>query len=612
MKRIKILNGVPHFEADGELITPAAYMTYLTKNADFKSFSKCGFGLYSLTTMLGEFAANEETGIKGGFSSPTWIGENEYDFSSLDDDIRSLLEQTGNAEAKIVLRINLNMPAWWRKRYPSELTLYDDGETRMQSICSLRWRTDAGEYLKALKTHLGERGYTKNVIAWQPAAMQTEEWIAPVRSSATEDYSEPSQAAFRRYCMQKYGAIDALNGAWKTTYASFDEVRIPKKTEREGNGEYAVDYYRFRNEAYAEAADWFCGFVKRLFDGDLFVGCFGGYVGQLMKTHGHCAFSKLLQSKNIDFFASPFAYTEQRGKSVDWIYHSPIESTRLAGKLWFLEADVRTSRTKLLPECAPWLFDEPIAYYEAPVFRGPDKENSLRNMLRSFAKVFVSRNAFWWFDMWGGWYADSDYADLIQKTYALYQKEIGTEILSVSEIAVVLDEEASYYCADATFWEGVYGQLVSLGYAGAPYDLFLLQGLKKDDLQKYKAVVFLAPVLKDENVALVEALRADGKSVLVSGDEKKRFAGTEKAYTEGEMCELLKKSGVWLYCAGNIVYANGKYLSVTARRKGTLTVKMPFDCELIDCIGGERYVTSEGTISIDADDNQTYLWEISR
>lgn len=613
MKRINIINGIPYFEVDGEIVVPAAYMTYFTENADYKAFSRAGFTLYSIGVRFSEFAGNEETGLNGGFTPQTWISEDEYDFSSLDSDIAKLIEETGNKNAKIILRINLNMPGWWREKYPEELTLFDNGQTLMQSISSKRWREDGGRYLCALKRHIEAAGYVQNVIAWQPAAMHTEEWFAPIDVAATEDFSVPAQNEFREFCRKKYGTIQALNAAWNTTYKLFEDIYVPTKIEREENGERAKDYFRYKNDAYAETADYFCGYIKKLFDGDIFVGCFGGYIGQLTKKHGHCSFSKLLQSKNIDFFASPFAYTQFRGKSVDWIYHSAIESCRRAGKLWFIEADVRTHRTKLLSECAPWLFDRRIAYYEEnPVWKGPDKQNSLWNILRSFSKVFISRNAFWWFDMWGGWYKNKEYAALIKKTYELYAKETGKKIESASEVAVILDETCSYYVTENTYWKAVYDQIVSLGYLGSPYDLLLLQGLKEEDVKRYKVAIFLAPAPLNENETLINSLRASGKTVLVSGDETGRYGGVAGRYGEEEMQEYLTSGGVHIYCAGNIVYANEKYLSVTARKDGTLLVKMPHDCEFADCITQEKYRTVDRAIALEAESNQTFLFEIIR
>lgn len=617
MRKVRVEGGVPYFEEDGKILVPAGYMTYITKNADYASFSRAGFDLFCTCVRLSEFAGNEETGLTGGFSPQTWVGENEFDFSSLDKDIARILEETGKADARIILRINLNMPGWWRKKYPEELTLFDDGETLMQSIHSLRWRKDAGLYLTVLKKHLEEAGYAKNVIAWQPAAMHTEEWFAPMDVSSAEDFSRPATDAFIAYCKEKYQNTGELNAAWGTEYASFNEVSIPTAKEREEKdgkiGERARDYYFCKNDSYAQTADWFCGYIKKLFDGDILTGCFGGYIGQLGKNYGHCSFSKLLRSENIDFFASPLAYTNLRAKAVDWMYHSAIESTRRAGKLWFIEADVRTEKTKLLPECAPWLFGENVAayYLENPVWVGPEKKNSVRNVLRTFAKTFISRNAFWWFDMWGGWYADEDYESLMKKTRDLYAAEVGKEIKSACEVAVILDEKCTFYIADDTFWKAVYEEIISLGYLGAPYDFLLLQGLKAEDLSNYKEVLFLAPAPTKENIAFAKEVERTGKKVYVSGDETGAFGGAKREFGEEELQKSAADSGVHIYSAGNIVYANEKYISLTARRTGEVVLAMPKPCVLTDCVSGKKLRADDGTVRLSMEENETFLWEIS-
>ena len=107
-------------------------------------------------------------------------------------------------------------------------------------------------------------------------------------------------------------------------------------------------------------------------------------------------------------------------------------------------------------------------------------------------------------------------------------------------------------------------------------------------------------------------MRASGKTVLVSGDETGRYGGVAGRYGEEEMQEYLTSGGVHIYCAGNIVYANEKYISVTARKDGTLLVKMPHDCEFADCITQEKYRTVDRAIALEAESNQTFLFEIIR
>lgn len=617
MKAIKIINGIPYFEVDGEIIPPTAYMTYLTHNAEYGAFYKAGFRLFCLCVQASSYPGNEKSGLSGGFTPETWKEENRFDFSALDGNVLQLLEQTGDKNVKIILRINLNMPRWWREKYPEELTLFENGAKSMQSIFSERWRGDACRFLDALKLHIEESGYRDNVIAWQPSAMHTEEWIAPSSEGAIGDTSAAAKKAFILFLQKKYVRTDALNKAWGCRYSAFNEIDVPTAeefAEIDGQiGQKARDYFVCMNDAYAETADCFCSYIKRIFHGDIFAGCFSGYIAQLDRSKGHCSFSKLVNSKNVDFFASPFAYTGARANSVDWIYHAPMETAKKAGKLWFIEADVRTHNTQSLSKCAPQLFPHRIAYYEDhPVWFGPDKKNSYRNMLRSFAKVFISRNAFWWFDMWGGWYNDQEYMELIGKTRAIYEKELFEKIESVCEIAVALDERSSYFISDTYFYQSVYDKIVSLGYMGAPYDLLLSNHSRLCDFARYKVVIFTAPVMTEEFKRLADALKQDGKTVIITSNDKTYAETFETTLDDSKISEIASAAGVHIYSAGNIVYANEKYVCVTARKDGRLSVSMPYHCTLVDCITQEEYRTVDGAIDLEAESNQTFLFEIFR
>ncbi len=618
MKKIKIINGVPNFCVDGEIITPAAYMTYLTQNATYGAFYNAGVRLFCLEVQASSYPANEEAGLSAGFAPGMWKDENTFDFSSLDSDVSRIFEQTGDRSVKIMLRINLNMPKWWRERNPEELTLFTDGKQLMQSIFSKKWRIDVCKFLDALKRHIETAGYNGNVIAWQPAAMHTEEWIAPCFKGVVGDISAPAKNAFISFLRNKYTKIGVLNKAWNTDYFDFNEVSLPTAEEFfEVNGqikEKTRDYFVCMNQAYAETADYFCAYVKRIFKGDIFAGCFSGYIAQLDYYRGHCAFSKLLKSKNVDFFASPFAYTLERANAEDWFYHAPMESARKAGKLWFMEADVRTHKTQLLSKYVPHLFPHKLDYYEGPVWLGPDEKNSYYNMLRSFAKVFISRNAFWWFDMFGGWYEYDAYMELIKKTYDLYENELFNKVENTCEVAVVLDENSSYYTRNDVFWKGVYDKMISFGYLGTPYDLLISDNLKSADLKRYKTVIFTAPVITDKFKKLVNSLKKKGKTVIITGkySENIDMCSAEITLDDSKIFNLVNNSGAHIYSAGNIVYANEKYLSVTARHDGTLSINMPYNCELIDCITKEKLKTVDCSVLLEAKLNQTFLFEIIR
>lgn len=66
-------------------------------------------------------------------------------------------------------------------------------------------------------------------------------------------YSPMAAKAFRGWCAQKYGEIDALNEAWgnifwSMTYRSFDEIELPNLTATEANPSHWLDFYRFSSD----------------------------------------------------------------------------------------------------------------------------------------------------------------------------------------------------------------------------------------------------------------------------------------------------------------------------------------------------------------------------
>lgn len=617
MKKIRIVNDIPYFEVDNEIIYPVAYMTYIPCKAKYESFYKAGFRLYCISIQASSYPINEESGLSHGFSSEIWKDEDTFDFSVLDESLSELFKQTGDREVKVILRINLNMSRWWREKYPEELSRFENGRTLMQSVFSQKWREDSCVFLKELKQHIDNAGYSNNIIAWQPAAMHTEEWIAPDIEGFVGDFSKPAQKAYMSYLKTKYSDIESLNKAWQEFYSDFDEISIPSNDELIGydsqTGQKSRDYFICLNDAYADAANYYCSYIKRIFDGDIFTGCFSGYIAQLPKTKGHCSFHKLLHSKDVDFFASPFAYTGARANSVDWIYHAPMESAKMAGKLWFIEADVRTHLTKNLMESSPELFSEKVSYYvDNSVWYGPDKKNSIWNIIRSFSKLFISRNAFWWFDMWGGWFEDRDYLMLIEKLRFIYEKEIGKTIHPSTEIAVFLDENSSYYLSDKEFYHGVYDRIVSLGYIGAPYDLFDCEFISMCDLKRYKSIVFCSPVMTPQLRNIFTELKAAGKTVIITGvDDSECNSLPGLPLSDSDMFSLIANSGVHIYSKSSIVYANSKYLSVTACKDGSLEINMQNDCNLVDCITKKRYYTTNKVVLLEAESNQSFLFEIT-
>lgn len=363
---------------DGKDVAPVAYTSYLPARADYATFREMGYELFSACIYMGDMPINEIAGAPP-FDEAIWKDRDTFDFSVLDRLIAQTLGEIPTGY--LLLRINLNVPSWWRKENPDELVKLSNGKTLMQSSFSEKWILDAQLFFSKLKEHIDNSVYKKNVIAWQIAAMNTEEWIAPIDGGAEPDFSICAQKAFSRWCAQKYKDISSLNAAWGTALSDFAEVEVPTAQQRAAYNEkdiveiekhaQTIDFYRCFNHSYAAAIERLSAYVKQLFQGDILVGTFYGYIGQLGCNSGHCALQELLHSKHIDFFASPFTYTAARKTANDWFYHSAMQSCKNAGKLWFHEADVRTCNTKSLYESMPSAIGEKNERMFLPVWFGP-------------------------------------------------------------------------------------------------------------------------------------------------------------------------------------------------------------------------------------------------
>lgn len=573
---------------NGDRVVPAAYMTYLDENADYAGFKKAGYKLYCACVYMGDETINETHGLRC-LGEHVWKSREEYDFTPVYNSVKKIVAD-GKEKVYVMLRVNLNAPKWWRAENPEELVVLSDGVKKpyMQSVFSKKWREDAKKFLTALCNYVQEFDFAENVIAIQVAGMQTEEWLALRLATGSFDYSIPAQNAYKEWLENKYKKqVDAyIPPAEELQYARHGEKIIDREKYQN-----LIDYMRFFNEGFAVAIQDFCAHVKQITEGNLLVGVFYGYFGQLPCEYGHNGVFMLYDDKNIDFFASPFAYISRRQTAEDWIYHGAMDTCTRAEKLWFLEADIRTCYTKALYETNPELMEgsRTIKHFEAPTWFGPKtEEETIWVLLRSFAKVLCSGHAFWWFDMWGQWYNSPAIMVLMRRCLALYEtSRCGKH----NELAVIMDTDASYTTSEEYYDELSKRQLVELGFVGAPYDMY---DVKDEAFAKgnYKALLYLAPPTERGNL-------------LVSSEENR---GKEGVFTAGEVGEFLQKAGGHIYSEGNLVYVNDRFVCVTAEKEGKIKLTMPKACKLRGFLDGKVYEGKEFTFHFAY--NQTELFEI--
>ena len=619
MKKIIRKNGNLILNVDGKEVYPAAYMSYCPKDADYEAFAKIGYRLFSYAIYASDAPTNEFSGLLKSWEKGCWIGENEYDFSALDNGMKLISKAEDKNDFYILLRINVNAPYWWREKYPEELITYKDGNKVMQSSASMQWRKDVCRFLDNLKIHIENSPYSKNIIAWQIAAMSTEEWIHPREQFYELKADIPWLNYHRKYCATKYKSIDDLNNVYKTEYKSFDELDLPtceEMAEKRDFGKKAKSYIKVRdayeslNDSYADTITFYSRYVKKIFNGDIFCGAFYGYVGEFYDTMAHCATDRLFNEESIDFFFFFFAYVDGRAMGVVWVYRCPVHTADRCGKLFFMEADVRTHLTKHLHDTRPDMLDRNLPYFNLPVFFGPKTEKqSMNNILRIFSKILISQHPFWWFDMWGGWYKSEAYMKLHTRLFEIYLEKIKKPVKNNTQIALILDENSAYETANNIQIQSVFEQIIELSNVGATFDLLLLNEITDADIKDYKLFVFTNPVVESfEYKTLKNKINNAGKYMIVSGESDDSIAvkiGLETLIKKAE------EAGVFLYSKGNIVFNNDEYLCVTATKDmGFINLRLPDDRKLLNLITGEELDPVDRKLQIKADFNDSFLFKM--
>ena len=79
-------------------------------------------------------------------------------------------------------------------------------------------------------------------------------------------------------------------------------------------------------------------------------------------------------------------------------------------------------------------------------------------------------------------------------------------------------------------------------------------------------------------------------------------------FAAAEIGNYLQGVGVHIYSGGNIVYANSKFVSVTAKVGGRVEMKLPFSCKIKAFTDGKEYQGKD--FVFDMESNQTELFEV--
>ncbi len=175
--------------------------------------------------------------------------EGEFDFAWLDRVI-DLLHEGGIAVD--LATATASPPPWASATYPELLpqdengAVYWPGSRQQFAPSSPVYRRLAAE----LVTAIAERYATHPaVVMWHV----NNEYGCHLNM----DYSDAARDAFRRWLLDRYETVDALNAAWGTNfwsqrYQSFEEVFPPRKAPYSHNPGQLLDYRRFTSDMLLE------------------------------------------------------------------------------------------------------------------------------------------------------------------------------------------------------------------------------------------------------------------------------------------------------------------------------------------------------------------------
>jgi beta-galactosidase len=171
--------------------------------------------------------------------------EGRYDFAMFD---RALELCQKHGLSAIMGTPTYAPPAWLTERHPEVLRTSFEGDRlvhgsrRHYNYTSPVYRAKSEAITEALARHYRDHPM---VIGWQ---IDNE-----LNCHLDVSFAESDHQAFRVWCRERYGTLEALNQAWGTafwsqTYIDWEQVWLPRKTVTYQNPSLLLDFYRFTSD----------------------------------------------------------------------------------------------------------------------------------------------------------------------------------------------------------------------------------------------------------------------------------------------------------------------------------------------------------------------------
>lgn len=388
--------------------------------------------------------------------------DKEQDWTPIDQHFQHVIAVV--PDVLIVPRIDVDAPAWWLKRHPETLMVYEDGSKGPKcTVNSLDYRREMATHVEKLCRHLCET-FPRNFAGILPLGQGTYEWYYEKSLDLLVSGYDPTTGQAWRQWQKTHGRPDG--GVAPVPSA---ELRhgAPNGMLRDPAAEAdLIEFARFRQEQMADTILELAAACRRGTGGKKLVLFFYGYAFEMgmVKTAahetGHYALSRVLASDDIDILCAPLSYTDRA-----WTCSSPsmsaTESVQAAGKLWLNEDDCRThlAGTSGLGGVAT-------------------PEQSTDILRRNRGQALVRGFADWWLDIRDmGWHDDPSMWGVQHQLNPIENARLNSDRPFAPQILAVVDEDSFNFLAGNArplTLPLVYASRAAFGRCGAPYGQTLL------------------------------------------------------------------------------------------------------------------------------------------
>ncbi len=547
--------------------------------------------MFFVNVSFTDLAINNVTGF-----SPFLTGVFESDspdYNEFDSIVHRILSEC--PDAFIFPRVNIAMPRKWINNTPYECVETPTG--MRESLCSEKFLKDGAELLKELVSHIRSADYSDRIAGYQICGGTTQEWM---HHDMAGSFSEMGLEKFRLWMKEKYNI-------------NF----VPEITKddlfKEGFDETVSRYWEFCCESASRTVEHFCKVLKEYINNEQVAGVFYGYNAFVNDPLlGLLGLRHIIDSPYIDFFSSPCCYDGNRKLGIDWGDMLPAETVKNHGKLYFVECDIRTHLTRRMQDSRPGMYPDDILCLEdkngnKTVWSGPEtQELSLSAIRKAFSHQLTKSSGIWWFDMWGGWYHNSEIMHEMKemKKIAESSKNKDSANYPKAETVVFIDEKAyfnnpraSHFCHCVNITRG------AMGNTGIPFDMCMTEDAEKM-LHKYKAAVFTAPIPSESGKKALEICKELNIPYIQSDTEKSWF-------TTDELRGFLVKNGVHCYNNdGNVIYCCNGFLGIHTIDDGEIKISLPTEFTLKPLLDNNLKECKTDTLLIDMNKYDTVIFEL--